>query len=364
MVYRRASTPTKRKLRMPRLVVVVNHWGGVPKALHANVAGHVRSLHPDGNLNQDATLPSVDPHASFESCILLSRSPLFTVFHAAQRAGFKTALLGVHGLPTVALEHDSIEDPRLALEDWGVDHCSPRDGASFRGDAQVHDTGVLEEVTRVVDGWRRERGGVGLLLVINLLAYRNVAFAAPQRAEGWECMVPTATVAARPSWALHTPPFDGSEDPAVTAGQYADRLAYSMAVHRDVMHTLDCLFERCAGASHVACMNTQSLSIGEHGTRRPLPTGTCCTGVFGSTPALHPPPLHATMRDGLLAFLFEACGLAISMPTPGAAVTLTAPLRHDCAGAAAVYRPLPSVLVHLPAATPEAKRDAHCTGGL
>ena len=336
-----------------RLVVVVNYWGGVPKALHANVVADLSAAvgPPLVDVVHAATLPSTDPHSAFESCVILQRSPIpYTVFHAAQRAGFRTVVLGAHGLASTPLGPDSVADPRRVLSEWGVDRCSPSDGAVFRGDGRVHDAEVFAEAERLVRDWRRcdgearweqeekgrQEGASGLLLFLNLIAYRNVRHSADwNRADAWRRMVPRDVLAARPPWRRteeSSPPQDDS-----SVREYAARLGYGMAVHRDaqamLLHSTRFLLSSIdeqdpdSAPPPFSCLCTHSLSLGEHGTRHPpLPTATYATGFFGATTTPVAGPATAsttTMRDRLLLFLIAACDLGDrARPSPSTAVTL------------------------------------------
>ena len=146
-----------------RLVVVVNHWGGVPGALHENV---ISQLGDRMSAVEQVALRRLDPALGFrdaicndsrdEACLWDTAPPNpHTIFHAFRAAGYRTVVLGACGLiprdrEATRSSARTMPDPRESMRAWGIDRCSSCDGAHFRGNASVHDEEVVHEARRIL----------------------------------------------------------------------------------------------------------------------------------------------------------------------------------------------------------------------
>ena len=337
-----------------KVVLVVNHWGGVPAALRGNYLARVS--HEALCAFHDVALARLDPHLSMRACVLVDGAnddpclcdtappPTSTLFAAARAAGYRTVLLGATGAPSNATCTRSADarprDPRHALRAWGVESCSARDGALFEGDAGVHDEEVLREARRILhEGTAEEEEDVDgegkkLFLWVNLLSCRDVPLmrfrpcAAPPTAHGGYTGVPVACdhrhvprsvqsavpalshlIAAADARRHGETPEEEAEEgdghaPVVTPGEYAALLDAGWAALRRVdAHVTPLVIEALRLDAAVALTATHSLALGEHRVRTgAAPTRTCATTFWSATLA----PDDATPRT-LTALLAHFC---------------------------------------------------------
>ena len=142
-----------------RVVLVINHWGGIPACVHGNVvtsqSGWASCVH------QNLMLSHTDPVWEFQSLIQDN------LLDSVRMEGFRTVVLGATGLRS-----ETRDDPRLSLSaQWGVDRCSLYDGALFASAPLAHDEEVLHEAQRMVGN--DERDAPDLFLCVNLLSCRD-----------------------------------------------------------------------------------------------------------------------------------------------------------------------------------------------
>ena len=281
-----------------RLVLVVNHWGGVPWCLHENVLSSQRDW--ARTALQGLLLSHTDPVQQFSS---LLRDGNASLLHGVRRLGYRTAVLGATGLQR---RYGRDHDPRLALADaWGIDRCSLHDGASFEGACFAHDEEVLHEADRLMKTASVEDERI--LLFVNLLSCRSVACLSrdvEERVDRDDRAVPP-TLACELANAI----------PAerVSAQEYQDALARARCALRALDLLVSQLVVAALGAGGCAALTaTHSLSLGEHGIRGGgNPTGICCSTLFCSSEALPDPDARpSTLHETLSAFLQRTCGVS------------------------------------------------------
>ena len=341
------------------LVLVVNHWGGVPAALRGNYLARVS--HEALCAFHDVALERLDPHASLRACVeddgndpcLCADAPPLstttTLFAAARAAGYRTVLLGATGAAATSSTNPPTRsadahprDPRHALRAWGVDACSPRDGARFEGDAGVHDEEVLREARRVLE---EEGKDAKLFLWVNLLSCRDVprmrfrpCVAPPTDPDSYTGVpaacdhrhVPRSVQSAVPELSRLLAAADArrhgeevedgdehSHKPVVTPGEYVALLDAGWAALRRVdAHVTPLVTAALRLDAAVALTATHSLALGEHRVRTgAAPTRTCATTFWCATVA----PAEDTPRT-LAALLAHFCkhtlaGVRVSQQT-------------------------------------------------
>lgn len=191
-----------------RLVLLINHWGGVPHCLHSNAAqGHLRRARGRKDRLRRARSATGDEEEEAEEegeetttttvveSLLLSHTDPSEEFLSASRdfwdaansaAGCRTACFGARGTFHRPVRVDdgateSLPDPRRALVDsLGVEACSthdafhPHDDASSFFASDAADEATCEEAERFVE--EQERAGTeGTVVVcVNLLSCRDV----------------------------------------------------------------------------------------------------------------------------------------------------------------------------------------------
>ena len=378
----RDDAASRRRHRTPT-VVLVNHWGGIPGALAENLVLAQRATWA-AHARADVLLGRLDPALALRALLAHEREPRLdgeaaatappppdTLLAAARAAGYRTHLLGAHGLrpdaaaaPAARHADAALPDPRRALDAWGVDACSAHDGARFRGRAAAHDEEVLREARHLL----AERGADDppLLLWINLLACRDLQRV---RFHGAAPGAPAVDVCtARPHVASDRrtiPPNVGAALPRLTArlaradarrhgdaaggalgggrrrdaeGEYARLLEMAWEamewLHRQVGAMLAGLAAEPEGSVAIAHFASHQLALGEHGVRGgDAPTAVCCRGVWASTldaapaaeGAASPPPSPPVLEHLVARFVARACGLAPPGRAPPAASLVALP---------------------------------------
>lgn len=142
-------------------LVVLNHWGGVPSALHAAV---VAAAAEDGlpHVVSGVPLEHSNALAAFERAVLAVGD--------AHGHG-KVVVLGATGTSRRAAKAHvgSVARADAALTHLGVDECGAWDGAAFSGPALDHDVALLADAARRLDADTAMD-----VLWINLLSCRDV----------------------------------------------------------------------------------------------------------------------------------------------------------------------------------------------
>ena len=139
-----------------RLVVLINHYGGVPAALHPEASRHDLLPHRHaGALLGDVVAP---------------RDGAVCPGLDARAAGYRVVCFGEQRLEAPERVHEGrLPEPRERLADLGVDECLPF--ATHELAARAHDADVLADARGTLRGvGTRER----VLLVVNLLSCRDV----------------------------------------------------------------------------------------------------------------------------------------------------------------------------------------------
>jgi len=293
-------------------VVVVNHWGGVPHALH----GKLLAAH---QMRHDVALTHLDPTLGFRSVLCpttlaAEAPPPHTLLHAFRSAGYHTVVLGATGLrsgrPAVRTPDGELPDPRTALEAWGVDRCSVRDGADFEGRAFVHDEAVVEEARAVLDECKKAKRK--LLLVLNLLSCRDATrirfrtrHATPSVDGCTGAVVPSYDARRVPpsvgavrnslwdSYATEDAAAHGESEANTTPAEYATLLGRAT----EMLHRVDHLVGRMLvdaldkDTDAVVTTATHSLALGEHRVRTGTAPLRVCAHTFWacSVPTAEPP---------------------------------------------------------------------------
>ena len=111
---------------MSRLVVVLNHWGGVPRVLHENLTS---TQQWKNELYDNVHLSTTNGTDEFISCTRV-------LWHVLNEQGFYTVVLGAHHYTDhpVPPRHsmEELQDPRFQYADsHHVDRVSLHDGAFF-----------------------------------------------------------------------------------------------------------------------------------------------------------------------------------------------------------------------------------------
>lgn len=313
-------------------VVILNHWGGVPRVLHDTVCSS------QGSWVSEVVCPLLlthyDPGNAFgrflggvddDGRICPQRSWL----HRFRRQGYKVVVLGPTGLSPSSVtvtEEPCLQDPEASLRDWGVDLCSI-ETEERRGRSIVHDRAVLCHARRVLASTDR------VFMIVNLLSCRdlNRLRVAPTS------MTHVDVATLRKS---STTPFHTEDDPrliprcllSTSLGSLGETLAFADArrhgerrVHNDPSSytSLVQAGHECVSALQneideftlsvlarkdtvrIATTATHSMSIGEHGVRGGgAPSHVCsytfwCASWVSGRPLL---PFH-TVDDWVLGSL-------------------------------------------------------------
>lgn len=358
----------------PRLVVI-NHWGGVPTALHRNAVVDLRNQIPESRewyTHYSIPLSRFDPACSFRECLLCedrvdelcliptapdhNRSCLLYSFAAA---GYRVVVLGASGIdvgrkmdvPSTTHRSEGLSDPTESMKDWGVDTCSLYDGAYFRGAAFAHDRQVLREAHQ----WIEEHDeSIPLLLWINLLSCKDVydlRFRPKVELSSKDgFVIPRPPVALDPR--VHPLQPDESlktwlnslneEDSArygekahdgdvkrevrdsvtgnITSLQYATLLDYSWDALRTLHGPLGTLVTQCLTTSELVVTASHAMSLGESGTRVAGPFGvnahTFWTSTVDLVPASSPSPPGLSSLFVRLAGTLGVTHTTLARPVP------------------------------------------------
>lgn len=307
---------------MTGLVVVVNHWGGVPHVLHGNVlAMQTWASEARGNIALSNT-DHITEHAQ------LARR----IWPQLKALGFKTVCLGATGFQSSSggrCSSEEFPDPRCVLsEEYGIDRCSMYDGSTFAGSALVHDVEVLHEALQLI---KEHDAKCPIFLWINLLSCRDVtrlrfgqvvhtcqekcctALPTPppwdnrQIPKSIEALFPNITMVA--STVNHR--RFGEEHTPIHSGEYLTLLDRSRKMLNELqVHVSSFLGEVLVRQGHIAMTSTCSLSLGEHQCRDGnAPILECSNTFWCSTINLDTSSLLGHTCD---CFLSEACGVVLS----------------------------------------------------
>lgn len=305
---------------MAKIVVILNHWGGVPRALHRNL---VAAQTWSAESYDDVGLTTTDGAKEY---LCATRD----VWQLLKGKGFQTAAFGATGYAdgTAPVRHtgDSLPDPRLKhAETHHVDLTSLYDGAQFQGPSLVHDLNVLREATDFIEG----HVGGPLAICVNLLSCRDVTLTRFGTASG-PCTVECCTALTTSSFDPRTIPESvGRAVPyisnrfcvrnAVQFGETARPLStgeYATLLHRS-HEAIECLRGHTSKLSeivlrrggHLAVTATRSLCIGEYGGCRDgdMPLHCCARSFWCSTCPPLDNPVSIQLVDLLRRFISETC---------------------------------------------------------
>jgi hypothetical protein len=281
------------------IILVINHWGGIPAAL-------MRRVGCEGDTPETwVKLSRTTPVESFSRSIKTGGQ--HTVFHIAQSHGFDTVLLGPTGLSHEAHPHrrfleDDIPDPTESLKNLGVNRCSLHDGAFFRGRASVYDENTLREAERIVSETDDTRD---LFLWINLLSCRDVprarfrattekisvdSFSIKEATSFDRRLVPSSVTRSIPTFTEASVNLENKAfGEAISArrrpeAEYVALLSKSENILvRASSHMSLIICEVRARGGSVACTATHATVIGEYGMRcGNAPVGQCCRVLWKS----------------------------------------------------------------------------------
>jgi hypothetical protein len=302
------------------LRVIVNHWGGIPTALHVVAA---RAL--EGKSNEDDASAGLECHHKVLLTTTATPADAFrtaigggaaqSVFHAVKSIvpGIHVVVLGPTGLRAVPQEGVFappnacfVPDSTRALASWGIDVCSLHDDTRVSA-GWTHDRETLRDARRHID----EASALNrpLLLCINLWSCWDVVHALVHPSSLASVLQAKVDVV-RP----HAPqallrgtipcPFTRFEsdvtkddDPIVA---YCRRAVLATETIACTEHELRALIDDVRFAGDVAITATRSLAIGEHGfVGGGAPTCTCAQTFWASTKCA-PLLKHASVPHSLL----------------------------------------------------------------
>jgi hypothetical protein len=184
----------------PKNLIVINHWGGVPAALHRNAVVDIKNKMNGVELHEvhPVNITRFDPECSFrdivfsdnsdEVCLVPTRQTTpQSLFRSFEEQGYDVIVLGACGIDKGrCLNADGtryssqLPDPTKSMNPHGVSYCSLYDGAYFKGDAFTHDTHVLSELKGVLmNGQDLPR-----VIWVNLLSCRDVPLIRFQKVVG------------------------------------------------------------------------------------------------------------------------------------------------------------------------------------
>lgn len=300
-----------------KVVLILNDIHGFPSALRQNA---LRYHTWATQVYENCLLTDTDCMKSFEDSVKVTETE--NVFHAVQKAGGETVLLGSHPpqwretSPTVFPNSYELSDPRCEMYSQGVNRCSLYSPPTERnGSASTYDDDVCEQACDILQSF----SGSFLLLWVNFSCFddlERIQFtSATERVTKSMCMPPPPSTYDRRTLPLCVSTYlDGiSESSRRNEQQYVSLLEASKSLfdrHRQrierIVESARSLDETC-----IAYTSTHSLSIGEHAVRGGhAPLGTCCeTFWLSNTPSSL--PVHSCLRDLIASLVSDACGCAI-----------------------------------------------------
>ena len=151
---------------MAKIVVVINHWGGVPRAIQENLTSMQTWKNELYNTISLSTTNGTNEYLASTRVI----------WRILKENGFHTVVFGASGYTenTVAKRHttEELQDPRFQhSESHHVDRTSLYDGAFFKGPSFLHDTLVLEEASQYINNYNGQKP---VVLWINLLSCHDI----------------------------------------------------------------------------------------------------------------------------------------------------------------------------------------------
>jgi hypothetical protein len=140
---------------MPKYLVVINFWGGLPSCLTDLVLNSefVNEMGLGGVSRPRAYVTNTDPNEAFRHVVYanIDGSETETIFHKLQKAGYKTVMFGAFGLDPTLNPNPPRRNYNLNAErslcKFGIEHFSHSDGAYHTGSAIDHDKKVLQEAS-------------------------------------------------------------------------------------------------------------------------------------------------------------------------------------------------------------------------
>lgn len=312
---------------MAPTVIVLNHWGGVPTALHGNVLNSLQHTKLSGQTSSNVGLTRVDAALGLRALLIPHDTTLEptapvplgmdTLPKEMCKRGFRTVMLGPCGIegsrhPTRAAQ--SLYDPRKSLKAaWGIERCSSIDTAYANGCAAAHDEDTLREALDIL---RTIPSNESLFLWVNLLSCRDVLHrrfrkvsgtsttdrdeyifkpSAPPspflnpinlgiRIGGAEGMEELVEAAARADAATHGETLTWVQNEATM--QYQDLVQEAWGTLQRLDPLVENFWRGVSARDPVAnriVMASNAFALLEHRVRNGAPTASCCKTFFAST---------------------------------------------------------------------------------
>ena len=345
---------------MNKRVVVINHWGGVPNALHRNAILDTQTALSDRTMYSICPVPLTryDAACGFRAAINVDRpddmclipdaiETTTTLFSMFKEAGFTVVVLGASGIdagrrPTrPGQRYDSeMPDPENSMNHLGVSKCSLFDGAYFRGSAMAHDRAVLREARNILETIKKP-----ILLWLNLLSCRDITCIRfrpqinPPAVDGVLVKLPKTVIDARIKPQSLAPSDDSLYDLRNILNM-CDSQSHGEPFHETNVpdHDLDIQYATLLDSAwatlktlneevrltmqgmdvEIAVTSSHSLSLGECGTRRPGPFSINSNTFWSSTLDLgysETDARIATLPQILFRFA-TVCGVCVKVPQP------------------------------------------------
>ena len=313
------------------VVVVVNEWGGFPSALSGNVCSSQSSWAKD---NEDSVIIPFTERGKCMRALLSSGEGELgvsaNILMAARRQGWRTIFLGAR--EGISQREEKGEkgfplDPRLSLDENGVDECSLFDTSHFTGLAEACDDEVLGRACVEV-----EEASDRLLLWVNLLGYKDVFLSdfdthtykkgcrtIPKESVSPHDAARTPSCVAKRMSGLRSASEDENGKRRATRQEDEEKeyltlmdMSWGVLQRREgKIAALAAAVEKKGG--RVAYTSSSSFMIGEKGMRGShFPTVQCCTTFWCSNTA---PNMHGRVAHSLDAkvtnFISEACNVPL-----------------------------------------------------
>jgi hypothetical protein len=304
---------------------VINHWGGIPAALHRNAVIDMKNKINGIELHEvyPVNITRFDPECSFKEIVFSDKSDEVclvptrqttpkSLFKSFEEQGYDVVVLGACGIDEGRCLHvngtrynSQLPDPTKSMISDGVSYCSLYDGAYFKGDASTHDTHALSELKGVLldDGGSRPR-----LIWVNLLSCRDIPLVRFQKVMGFpssdSISIRQTPVSLDPRVKPPLPTFSGdsiyeirsslneydahihgeADKHTIKEDEYACLLDQSWSVIQRLNTEIsDTLSELSLEGTDVVICASHSISLGESGTRLPGPFRVNTTSFWLST---------------------------------------------------------------------------------
>ena len=305
-----------------KIVLILNDIHGFPSALRQNA---LRSHTWATQVYENCLLTDTESMKSFEDSVKVTETE--NVFHAVQKVGGETVLLGSHPphwretSATVISNSYELSDPRCEMYSQGVNRCSLYSPPTERnGSASTYDDDVCEQTCEILQSF----SGSFLLLWVNFSCFddlERIQFtSSAERVTKSMCVPPQPSTYDRRTLPLCVSTYlDGiSESSRRTEQQYVSLLEASKSLFDRHCQRIERIVESALSrdGTCIAYTSTHSLSIGEHAVRGGhAPLGTCCeTFWLSNTPSTL--PVHSCLRDLIASLVSDACGRAIHPVEP------------------------------------------------